>query len=159
MEKHPLTFRQFSTYALLSLLKRGTVALQAGANSSAGTGTACLTSSSIDWAKDSMVSFSSTSVMVVAGVFFELCYGHALEPSPGGQVWTPGRPRVLDQAADDFLPNLLFSQLVVVCTVLTTCWNLLEPARATYSKEVACVCASSSTYFYSKFSREPSRGN
>ena len=56
-----------------------------------------------------MVSFSSTSVAVVAGVFFELCYGHALEPSPGGQVWTPGRPRVLDQAADDFLPNLLLS--------------------------------------------------
>ena len=49
-----------------------------------------------------MVSFSSTSV--VLGIFFELCYGNALEPSPGGggQVRTPGRPRVLGQAADDF---------------------------------------------------------
>ena len=77
--------RQSTTLSdlLLSLLKRGTVTLQAGASSSVGTRTTRLTSSSIDWAKDSMVSFSSTSVVVV-GVFFELCHGHALEPSPGG---------------------------------------------------------------------------
>ena len=46
-----------------------------------------------------MVSFSSTSV----GSSFELCHGHTPEPEvQGGQVGTPGPPRVLGQAADDF---------------------------------------------------------
>ena len=117
---------------LLSLLKRGTVTLLAGASSSAGTRTACLTSSSIDWAKDSMVSFSSTSVVVVVvgGGLFELCHGHALEPSPGGTGPDSWPATGGWYAADDFPPNLLLSQLlalVVVCTVAPSCWNQQEP--------------------------------
>ena len=104
-----------------------------------------------------MVSFSSTNVVVVVGVFFELCHGHALEPSPGrtGPDSWPGRPRVIGQAADDFPPNLLLSQLlalVVVCTVAPSCWNQQEPHIP--RKWRAFVPRAKL-----KFSREPSRAN
>ena len=104
-----------------------------------------------------MVSFSSTNVVAVVGVFFELCHGHALEPSPGGtgpDSW-PGRPRVIGQAADDFPQNLLLSQLlalVVVCTVAPSCWNQQEPHIP--RKWRAFVPRAKL-----KFSREPSRAN
>ena len=64
--------------------------------------TACLTSSSsIDWAKDSMVSFSSTSV-VVGGLLLNSVMATLQNQVQGVQDRTPGRPRVLGQAADDF---------------------------------------------------------
>ena len=66
----------------------------------------------------------------------------------GRQVRTPGRPRVLGQAADDFPEPALYPasgpDRGVHCGAV-----LLEPARATCSKEVACICASSSTFIRS----------
>ena len=44
----------------------------------------------------------------------------------GGQVRTPGRPRVLGQAADNFPPFGQLLALIVVCTVAPSCWNQQE---------------------------------
>ena len=91
--------------------------------------TTCLTSSSIDWAKDPMVSFSSTSLVVVGSLLLGSVMATLQNQVQRGQVRTPGRPRVLGQAADDFPPNLLFGQLlalIVVCTVAPSCWNQQE---------------------------------
>ena len=128
---------------LLSPLKRGTVMLQTRASSAADIPYRLFDlfvhRLKTRWFLSAQPAFFS----------FELCHGHNPEPEvQGGQVRTPCPPRVLGQAADDFLPNLLFSQLlalIVVCTVAPSCWN----SRSHISQGSGVHLCSSSTFIRS----------
>ena len=125
--------RQSTTLSgpLLSLLKRRTVTLQAGASSSADT-PYHLFDFIVYWlgeGPDGFFQLNQRSVVVVGGSSFELCHGHALEPSPGG-TGPDSWPATGAWSGSWWLPpNLLFGQLlalIVVCIVAPSCWNQQE---------------------------------
>ena len=119
--------------------------------------TACLTSSSsIDWAKDSMVSFRSTSV--VLGVFFwALLWPHSRTKSRGGGTSPDSWPATGAWSGSWWLPPnvLLFSQLLALIVV----WRRLAGTSKSHMFQGSGMHLCLEEYFYSKLSREPSRAN